>query len=84
MWILLNGQRMEIVAPCGCVQAFRLTPEFEIQGSELVSRCWQTSCQQNSFELLTVAQRATNWLRKAQPYEPDLATVSASSYDLGG
>ena len=84
MWIRLRGQEMEIVAPCGCLQSFRVTPEFEIDGSALPSRCGKVSCDYNYRELLTVAQRVMACLRKAQPYEPDLATVSASSYDLGG
>ena len=83
MWIRLNGKQLQIVAPCGCVQAFQVSPEFNMEGGEWGSRCWLPSCQYNSFDLATVAQRATAWLRKARPYEPDLAMVSASSFDLG-
>ena len=83
MWIRLGGNRMDIAAPCGCLQTFYLAPEFEIERSALASRCGKDSCEYNYGDLLGVAHRVVACLRKARPYHPDLAAVSASSYDLG-
>ena len=84
MWIRWNNQRLEMAAPCGCRQAFRLTPAWEIERGSLAGRCGKESCEYNYLDLLRVARRVAACLRKAQVYKPDLAAVSASSYDLVG
>lgn len=82
MWIRWNNQRLEIAAPCGCLQAFRLTPEWEIARESLPGRCGKDSCQYNYLDLLRMARQVAACLHKAQAYQPDLAAVSTSSYDL--
>ena len=84
MWIRLSDKRMEIAAPCGCLQTFFVTPEFDIERTALASRCRKDSCEYNYAELLVVALRVTACLRKAKPYQPEMAAVSASSYDMVG
>ena len=84
MWIRLSGNRMEIAAPCGCLQAFLVTPEFEIERSALASRCGKTSCEYNYVDLLAVGCRVTACLRQAQQDPLALATVAAASGDLRG
>ena len=84
MWIRLSGNRMEIAAPCGCLQAFFVTPEFEIERSALASRCGKTSCEYNYVDLLAVGCRVTTCMRQAKQDPFPLATVSAASGDLRG
>ena len=84
MWIRLSGNRMEIAAPCGCLQAFLVTPEFEIERSALASLCGKTSCEYNYVDLLAVGCRVTAFMRQAKQDPFPLATVSAASGDLRG
>ena len=84
MWVRWNNQRLELAAPCGCLQAFRLTPEWEIERGALARRCGKDSCEYNYLDLLRMARRVAACLRKAKPYQPDLTAVSATSYDLVG
>ena len=70
MWIRLSDRRMEIAAPCGCLESFFLTPEMGIERSTLASRCGKADCEYNSGELLGVSLRVAGCLRQSQFHPP--------------
>ncbi|MBI3894655.1 MAG: hypothetical protein HY313_01860 [Acidobacteria bacterium] len=79
MWIKLAEERMEITAPCGCIQSFFTTPDFRILRSALVRQCGHSLCEYNYIQLLTVAIRVTACLQGAKPYETDRIPLPSES-----
>jgi hypothetical protein len=75
VWTKLSQKRMEIAAPCGCVQAFEINPQLEICRTALVSSCRNGGsglCEYNFVQLLAVALRLTAFLGRAGAYEGKL------------
>jgi hypothetical protein len=71
VWTKLSEERMELKAPCGCVQAFYITPQFEIYRSAVVSRCGSRLCEYRYVQLLSVALRLAACLRNERIWQSD-------------
>lgn len=74
-WTTLTQDRMEVSAPCGCIQAFFVTPQFEIYRAALVSRCSNKPsvfCEYNYVQLLSVALRLAACLKGVSVSESGL------------